>query len=142
VDIFGEASHAKLRDLLVEVSKYNVLLMGEFNYGDKRWNGSLSYAVTSTSVETTVFVECVHDSFLSQHVLEATRGTDVLDLIFSTEADLDSNMQRVGHLADSVCSMITFSVHMRAQYVTYERCIYDYCLFVCCLTAHQHYLGH
>jgi hypothetical protein len=35
-----------------------------------------------------IFVEAVTDSFLTQHVKEATRGNNILDLVFSSEPDM------------------------------------------------------
>ena len=49
--------------------------MGDFNHGHIQWT-----SLQSTGREDQEFLNLVQDSFLSQHVLEATRGENVLDI--------------------------------------------------------------
>ena len=64
--IFGKSIHEKLRKLLAEVSKKHVVLMGDFNYPGIDW-GTLQYHSTA-SEEARLFLNCVEDCFLTQHV--------------------------------------------------------------------------
>ncbi len=48
--------------------------MGGFNHGNIKWD-----SLQSTGVEDQHFLCLVQDNFLSQHVLEPTRATRVLD---------------------------------------------------------------
>ena len=49
--------------------------MGDFNHPDIRWNS------LDSSNESAKFLLLVQNCFLTQHVLEPTRGDNVLDLI-------------------------------------------------------------
>ena len=48
--------------------------MGDFNHGHIRWN-----SLESTGSEDQQFLFLIQDSFLTPHVLEPTRGENVLD---------------------------------------------------------------
>ena len=50
--------------------------MGDFNYGHIQWN-----SLESTGIEDQQFLFLIQDSFLTQHVLEPTRGENVLDIV-------------------------------------------------------------
>ena len=52
--------------------------MGDFNYPDIGWNS------LDSSNESAKFLLLVQNRFLTQHVLEPTRGDNVLDLILSS----------------------------------------------------------
>ena len=69
-------------------SKKFSLIMGDFNYNDINWN-TFSW-VRSNSQE---FVETMNDLLLMQHVNKATRGQNILDLIFSSEPDMVDDLE-------------------------------------------------
>ena len=50
--------------------------MGDFNHGHIQWN-----SLESTGIEDQQFIFLIQDSFLTQHVLEPTRGENVLDIV-------------------------------------------------------------
>ena len=50
--------------------------MGDFNHGHIQWN-----SLESTGIEDQQFLFLIQDSFLTQHVLEPTRGENVLDIV-------------------------------------------------------------
>ena len=52
--------------------------MGDFNHGNIQWD-----TLESTGVEDQQFMCFIQDNFLTQHVLEPTRGGRVLDLVLS-----------------------------------------------------------
>ena len=67
----------KVHNAINEVSKLDCIFMrNNFNYGHVRWP-----SLQSTGREDQEFLNLVQDSFLRQHVLEPTRGQNVLDIV-------------------------------------------------------------
>lgn len=112
-EIVGIENHSLLRNLLTEVSNKRILVMGDFNYAGLKWNNNIEEAVSS-SVEGRLFVDCLEDNFLRQHVKQPTRGNNILDLIISSEPDLVSNVNIMDSLSTSDHIMILCDVHMAA----------------------------
>ena len=54
--------------------------MGHFNYGHIQWK-----SLESTEGEDQQFLFLIQDSFLTLHVLEPTRGENVLDIVLSLQ---------------------------------------------------------
>ena len=63
----------KVQNAIKEVSKRDCIIMGDFNHGRIQWK-----SLQSTGSEDQKFKNLVQDSFLTQHVLEPTRGENVL----------------------------------------------------------------
>ena len=61
--------------------------MGDFNHGQIQWT-----YLQSTGREDQEFLNLVQDSFLSQHVLEATRSENVLDIVLSSHKECVDNV--------------------------------------------------
>ena len=59
----------KMHNAITEVSKRDCIIRGDFNHGHIQWT-----SLQSTVREDQEFLNLVQDSFLSQHVLEPTRG--------------------------------------------------------------------
>ena len=57
--------------------------MGDFNYGHIQWK-----SLESTGGEDQPFLFLIQDSFLIQHMLEPTRGENVLDIVLSSQQEL------------------------------------------------------
>ena len=55
------------------------------------------------------FLNLVQDSFLSQHVLEATRGENVLDIVLSTQKEFVDNVK--------VCEPLGCSDHNQKHFI-------------------------
>ena len=70
---FGEISN--IHDGLHIRLASALLIIGDFNHPDIRWNS------LDSSNESAKFLLLVQNCFLTQHVLEPTRGDNVLDLI-------------------------------------------------------------
>ena len=66
--------------------------MGDFNHGHIQWT-----IIQSTRREDQEFLNLVQDSFLSQHVLEPTRGKNVLDIALSSQKEFVDNVMICGH---------------------------------------------
>jgi hypothetical protein len=77
-----------LFQILSSVSNEPVVIMGDFNFPTINWE--LHSADEGKSIK---FVECVEDCFLWQHVDKATRGDNVLDLVFSSEKNMIENLK-------------------------------------------------
>jgi len=107
--IVGDYNNSKLYDLFNEVSNKQLLLMGDFNFADVDWNSTTTYS--SAHSDCKKFLEVVEDCFLTQHVMQPTRDNAVLDLIFSRDPDLVSDVVVRDHLGSSDHSMITFRIH-------------------------------
>ena len=63
--------------------------MGDFNHGHIQWN-----SLESTGIEDQQFLFLIQDSFLTQHVLEPTRGEIVLDMVLSSQKELVDNVKK------------------------------------------------
>ena len=73
-------------DLLKEMGKKNIVLLGDFNYGNIDW-GAVQ-ADSGAGVDAVQFLECMEDNFLTQHVAEPTRGASILDLVITSDPHL------------------------------------------------------
>ena len=60
----------------------NLVLMGDFNYPNIQWGSRRTDKVGAK------FLELIDDCYLHQHVTEPTRYGNILDLVFSSEADM------------------------------------------------------
>ena len=57
--------------------------MGDFNLGNIQWK-----SLESTGGEDQQFLFLIQETFFTQHVLEPTRGENVLDIILSSQKEL------------------------------------------------------
>ena len=62
--------------------------MGDFNHGHIQWK-----SLESTGGKDQQFLLLIQDSFLTQHMLERTRGENVLDLVLSSQNELVDNVK-------------------------------------------------
>ena len=62
--------------------------MGCFNHGHIQWN-----YLESIGSEDQQFQFLIQDRFLTQHVLEPTRGENVLDIVLSSQKELADNVK-------------------------------------------------
>ena len=95
-----------------EISKYNkILIMGDFNYPDIKWDGSWS------GERNNMFVECLRDIFLIQKVTKPTRHRDgqrstVDDLILVSEDNLISDISHLDPLGKSDHDILVFDLYI------------------------------
>ena len=78
----------KVHNAIKEVSKRDCIIMGILTMGI--YSGYL-YSVPGERIKS--FFNLVQDSFLSQHVLEATRGENVLDIVLSSQKEFVDNVK-------------------------------------------------
>ena len=89
--VVGQENEVRLRGLLHEVCNQHLILMGDFNYPGIDW--SLNSTSASVNYGTSDFLQTVDYCFLVQHVQDPTRVYAVLDLIFTKDPDLVSDVQ-------------------------------------------------
>jgi len=107
--IVGHDSNDSLNQLIKDINDKHFLMMGDFNYPDINW---LQLTVDdSASTDCKELFHCFNECFLTQHVTEYTRGNAVLDLVFSREPELVSNVKTVENLGTSDHNMVSFSIH-------------------------------
>ena len=110
--------HNMIRNMSQEKGCKCVLIMGDFNHPSINW--------TPDPVITTVhrnenhpeymFVKTINDSLLNQHVTQATRDREgqqskIDDLIFTSDKDMLSNLEHIGHLGESDHQILSFDIH-------------------------------
>jgi endonuclease/exonuclease/phosphatase family metal-dependent hydrolase len=69
-------------------SKDSVIIMGDFNQKDIDWK-----QLQSESSKGQDFLDVINDLFLTQHVDQKTRGSNILDLVFSSEEGLVEDLE-------------------------------------------------
>ena len=85
--------------------------MGDFNHGHIiQWT-----SLQSTGREDQEFYNFVQDSFLSQHVLEPTRGKNVLDIVLSSQKEFVDNVNICEQLGCSDHNQIHFIIKVKGQ---------------------------
>ena len=57
----------------------------------------------------------IQDSFLTQHVLETTRGENVLDIVLSSQKELVDNVKRHEPLGNSDHNQIHFDINVKSE---------------------------
>jgi len=100
-NIVGSGNHDELRNLLTEVgeSLKHFILIGDFNYSFRKW--PIGNDTDTPTAEAQLFVDCLDDNFLTQHVTFSTRKNAVFDLIISDEADMTQELSDIGLFENS-----------------------------------------
>ena len=124
VELFEDGSHGLLRQLLAEVRDRNVLIMGDLNYRGIEWDRLR--LLPQANRECQLFLEAVEDGFYTQHVVAATRGDAVLDLVLTSEAEMVSDVRVIDCLDSSDHSMLVFNLHINLDKVRANGQRYDY----------------
>ena len=65
----NEKDNTKIQNAIKKVSKGECIIMGDFNHGHIQWK-----SIESTRGKDQQFIFLIQESFLTQHVLETTRG--------------------------------------------------------------------
>ncbi|KAK2188885.1 hypothetical protein NP493_117g07030 [Ridgeia piscesae] len=84
--------------------------MGDFNHGHIQWK-----SLQSTGREDQEFLNLVQDSFLSQPVLEATRGENVLDIVLSSQKGFVDNVKIYEPLGCSDHNQIHYIIKVKGE---------------------------
>ena len=97
----------KIQNAIKEVSKRDCIIMGDFNI---QWKSQ-----QSTGREDQKFFNLVQDSFLTQHVLEPTRGENVLDIVLSSQKEFIDNVRICEPLGCSDHNQIYFIIKVKGE---------------------------
>ena len=90
------------------MSKGECVIMGDFNHGHIQWE-----SLESAGGDDHQFLLLTQDCFLTQHVLEPTRGGNVLDLILSSQNELVDNVKVHEPLGSSDHIQIHFNIKVK-----------------------------
>ena len=88
----NEEDNTKIQNATKEVSKGECIIIGDFSHGYIQWK-----SLESTGGEDQQFLFLIQGSFLTQHVLEPTRGENVLDIVLSSQKELVDNVKYMNH---------------------------------------------
>ena len=100
----------KLHNAIKEISKRECVIMGDFNHGHIQWK-----SLESVGRDDQQFLLLIQDCFLTQHILEPTRGGNVLDLVFSSQNELFDNVKICEPLGSSDHNQIHFSIKIETE---------------------------
>ena len=84
--------------------------MIDFNRGHIQWK-----SLESTGGEDQQFLCLIQDSFLTQHVLEPTRGNSVLDICLSSQKELVDSVKIHEPLGNSDHTQIHFDINVKSE---------------------------
>ena len=122
--LYPDGNHNRIRKLVEEMSVKNFVLFGDFNYPAVDWHNKSVSGQDATEAE--LFLDCVDDCFCTQHIREATRESNVLDLVLSSDPDIVSDIQIMDKLDTTDHNMISLKLNFEisGDCVTKQR--YDY----------------
>ena len=105
------------------MSKGDCIIMGDFNHGNIKWD-----TLQSTGVERQKCLCLVQDNFLTQHVLEPTTATRVLDIVLSSQKELVDNVEIKEPLGSSDHNQMHFNINIKSDKttVTVKQCRRDF----------------
>ena len=78
----------KIFDSLRKRGNKRILVMGDFNYANIDWS-----ELEAGGGNEEVFLDLINDLFLTQHVKQATRGNNILDLVLCSEIGMVSDLE-------------------------------------------------
>ena len=97
----GQDNDSRFLEILQEVSDKHVLIMEDFNYPNNNNNNIdwATYTATSSPLGSgnEEFLQTIQDCFYTQYVLSPTRNDAILDLILSSDPDLQGGPKKTAH---------------------------------------------
>ena len=93
-----------------EVNNGECIIMGDFKHGHIRWK-----PLESTGSQDQQFLVLIQDSFLIQHMLEPTRGENVLDIDLSSQNELVDNVKIHEPLGNIDHNQIHFHIKIKSE---------------------------
>ena len=106
--VYQQEEDVKLQNAIREVCKGECVIMGDLNHGHIQWE-----SLESAGGDDHQFLLLKHYCFFTQHVLEPTRGGNVLDLILSSQNDLVDNVNVHEPLGSSDHNQIHFNIKVK-----------------------------
>ena len=114
-------NNEKIHNAISEVSKGDCIIMGDFNHGNIKWD-----TLQSTGVEDQKCLCLVQDNFLTQHVLEPTRVTRILDIVLSSQKELVDNVEIKEPLGSSDHNQMHFNINLKSDKTKVKQCRRDF----------------
>ena len=114
-------NNEKIHNAISEVSKGDCIIMGDYNHGNIKWD-----TLQSTGVEDSTFVCLVQDNFLTQHVIEPTRATRVLDIVLSSQKELLDNVEIEEPLGSSDHNQMHYNINVKSDKTKVKHCRRDF----------------
>uniref|UniRef100_A0A131YPE6 Endonuclease/reverse transcriptase n=1 Tax=Rhipicephalus appendiculatus TaxID=34631 RepID=A0A131YPE6_RHIAP len=87
--------HSVISDIISRFPRANLVLCGDFNFPDINWDNCVASARASKD-----FLEVVFTYSLSQVVTTPTRGSNILDLVLTTDSEQINSLQCVQGVSD------------------------------------------
>ena len=91
--------------------------MGDVNHGNTQWD-----TLESTGVEDKYCMCLIQDNFLTQQVLEPTRGGRVLYLVMSSQKEFFDNAKIQEPLGSSDHNQLHFNIKIKSDKTKVTRC--------------------
>ena len=95
--------------------------MWDFNHGNIKWD-----TLQSTGVEDQKLLCLVQYNFLTQHVLESTRATRILDIVLSSQKELVDNVEIKEPLGSSDHNQMHFNINVKSDKTKVKQCRRDF----------------
>jgi hypothetical protein len=95
-------------------SSENAIILGDFNYPGIDW------ATLECESSAQAFLDLVHSCFLHQHVMESTRQSNILDLVFTTEVNMVENLRILEPLSTSDHNVVVFDFITKTEVRDYN----------------------
>ena len=121
VFLFCRAGSRKYYIVLGFAIHEHISIMGDFNHGNIKWD-----TLQSTEVEDQQFLCLVQDNFLTQHVLEPTRATRILDIVLSSQKELVDNVEIKETLGSSDHNQMHFDINIKSDRTKVKQCMRDF----------------
>ena len=99
----NKEDNTKIQNAIKEVSKGECIIMRNLNHGHIQWK-----SLEGTGGEDQQFLYLIQESFLNHHVLEPTRGENVLDIVLPSQKELVDNVKIHEPLGNSDHNQNTF----------------------------------
>ncbi len=86
----------------------------------------MGYTTEHRGVEDQKFLCLVQDNFLTQHVLEPTRATSVLDIVLSSQKELVDNVKIKEPLGSTDHNQMHFNINIKSDKTKVKQCRRDF----------------
>ena len=114
-------NNEKIHNAISEVSKGDCIIIGNFTHGNIKWD-----TLQSTGVEDQKLLCLVQDNFLTQHALEPTRATRILDIVLSSQKELVDNVEIKEPLGSSDHNQMHFDINIKSDRTKVKQCRRDF----------------
>ena len=105
-----------------EVRKGECAIMGDFNHGHIQWT---SLVLEGAGGDDHQFLLVIQDSLFTQHVLEPTRGWNVLDLIVSSQNELVDNVKVHSEMLQMIQINTIYRMYTWHFLTLFVKCMFD-----------------